>query len=1196
MGEIENDLVSIVQLRVPNVRVFVVRLSMLAMLFLVLGLLSSATASAITFEPTGHFGGVVTPPPPTEFPEDVQLGGVGAIAVNRTGAGGVPAGTLYAATRGFGADKTLRIARFDPKEEGMTFVEGWEVRPVEGPYERCGPVLGTKCPNRPEALPGEVDVEVDQATGNLFVFSTENLNAGDPTVAIFNASGSEVIARFVQKAPGGVTTASTPDKIHNSPAPGGLAVDSAGTVYVFDLNAFDNFYHRLMVFKPTTPGDPKTYAYVGEIAAGFFGKGNEPRAPITDAAGDVYVAGESYIEKYSPAQPKTPICKFELNIGGITAMTVNPLTGEPFYYTYKNKQVHRLGSCNEGKFTEVPPAVAVAPQRDNLYALAFDPLRQLETTREPGVLYGATPGPVPGTGGKGEPGMGALGYIFAPVEEIPPVVESEAVSGVGPTSAELEAQINPKGSQTSFRFEYITDADYQKDEETFGEGALVAPAGGAVLGAGQSPLRAAVVLSGLASDTAYRYRVISTSNCSPDEPEKVCEDIGEPESFHTYPLQAAGPPDQRVFELVSPAQKNGGQVLPAEPIISTCGLIECKPGPGYSHFPMQSAPDGGTVVYEGTPFTAAGGAVIENEYIARRTASGWGTVNLTPTLLLSKGGQGYKAFDESLREGILEQISPSLDPSAPSEYTNLYRQPAAKPLQLTPLLLSTPPNRGPGGGSGSFKTTYAGSSADFSHQAFEANDALTLESSSAPEAVDGGEKENNLYEWVNGELRLVNVLPGNGETIPGAVFGSGTVLEGGGANASAVVTNAISDDGSRIFWTSKAGQLYVREDGEVTVEIEDPGKFLTASADGSKVLLSDGCLYGLAAGECEDLTGGQGGFQGIAGQSDDLSRIYFLDTAALVGSGKNDRGQSAVVGKPNLYAYDGDATSFIATLLASDNAITAITGDWRASPSVRSAEASPAGRFLAFLSTAPLTGVDNVGPCLLETGKYVDAPCSEVFLYDSATGELLCPSCNSSGAAPLGRSLLRWIEHVPGSLPQPRYLTDSGRLYFDSGDSLTYFDTNAGVEDVYQYEPQGVGSCTREGGCVSLISAGRGAVDSNFLAMDASGENVFFTTRDRLVAADQDDLIDLYDARVGGGFAAEAQPPIPCSGETCQPPTPVPAEAPSASQNPLGQGNYKPPKCRKGQVLRGGRCVKKPHHKGKKNQGKAKSTKRGGSK
>ena len=34
-----------------------------------------------------------------EFPEEVQLGGVGGMAVNYSGAGGVPAGTVYAATR-----------------------------------------------------------------------------------------------------------------------------------------------------------------------------------------------------------------------------------------------------------------------------------------------------------------------------------------------------------------------------------------------------------------------------------------------------------------------------------------------------------------------------------------------------------------------------------------------------------------------------------------------------------------------------------------------------------------------------------------------------------------------------------------------------------------------------------------------------------------------------------------------------------------------------------------------------------------------------------------------------------------------------------------------------------------------------------------------------------------------------------------
>jgi hypothetical protein len=67
---------------------FSLRLSALAMLFLCLGLLGAARASA-AFEGVGHFGGSVDPPPPSEFPFEVQLGGVGGMAVNYTGNGGV---------------------------------------------------------------------------------------------------------------------------------------------------------------------------------------------------------------------------------------------------------------------------------------------------------------------------------------------------------------------------------------------------------------------------------------------------------------------------------------------------------------------------------------------------------------------------------------------------------------------------------------------------------------------------------------------------------------------------------------------------------------------------------------------------------------------------------------------------------------------------------------------------------------------------------------------------------------------------------------------------------------------------------------------------------------------------------------------------------------------------------------------------
>src|SRR6201999_3906448 len=125
---------------------------------------------------------------------------------------------------------------------------------------------------------------------------------------------------------------------------------------------------------------------------------------------------------------------------------------------------------------------------------------------------------------------------------------------------------------------------------------------------------------------------------------------------------------------------------------------------------------------------------------------------------------------------------------------------------LHPLFSTTPPNRASGyeeaggifgavdgkgapvlSGLGAF---YAGESQDSSRKFFEANDALTSN------AVDGGEKENNLYESVEGQLRLVNVLP-DGSTEPNASFGTPPTEQLETENAA----HAISNDGSRVFWT-----------------------------------------------------------------------------------------------------------------------------------------------------------------------------------------------------------------------------------------------------------------------------------------------------------------------------------------------------------------------------------------------------------
>ena len=1071
-----------------------------------------ATPAFAGFEQVGHFA--ENRLEEATFP--------GSTAVNIAGAGGVPAGTLYAATVS-GSGKKQGIYRYGPRGEFLG----------EGGF-------GGEAPD---------GLAVDQATG--FVYLVRYANEHE-IVKVFSADGSKLITAFGDKG-AGETFEQSPGKIHDAVrAPAGIAVDGAGAVYVSD-HANGGEY-RVMIFKPQSPGDYEHYVYAGRAND----LSTSGRLAIDDA-GDLYSADESgRVLEFAPGQPSTPVCRYEPPGLDVGAMTVNPVTGEVFFFNDKTaKVVHQLSPCSEGKFSEAGAIEMTPKPAEGLGALGFDPAFDWELSRSPGVLYGISGGEV------------GSSYIFAPAEVRFPVIESQWVSTMTATTGTLNAEIDPKGSTTKYVFQYLTNAAYEANQpgERFA-GASEAPVGSATLPAGQQGQHAMASLLGLQSDTEYRYRVIATSHCEPEHPEALCKETGQDQAFRTYPVEAPGLPDGRAWELVSPALKSGGEVFPLRPAATgsapVCyGSGGCNPGGSASMFPRQSSPDGEAVTYEGFPFSAAEGAAIANQYVSRRTVSGWQTTTLSPRV-----ESGYAGFDTALTEGVLTQES------------NLYTQLTASPASLGALITDQPPNRE------ELAVRYAGASADLSRIFFEANDALTLATSVAPAALDGGSLQYNLYEWAAGQLRLVNVAPGNLETTPGAEFGREAGRQGRGDLAS-----AISPDGSHVFWSGPTGQLYVRIDATETREIKDPGKFLTASADGSRVLLDDGCLYDLGAEHCEDLTEDQakvrkGGFLGVAGHSDDLSHVYFVDTAVLTGEGENGEGAKAQAGQDNLYVRDANTgtTVFIATLLPDDNSggEGAVAHDWLSSPQLRTAEASPGGHWLAFLSEARLTGYDNVGPTcgITSVQKYVTAPCREAFLYESATGELRCVSCNPGGARPLGSTALPIIDASVVSR-QPRYLTDSGRLYFNTQDSLSPFDTNlaveapdatgepsgsgaAGAEDVYEYEPGGVGSCTRSGGCVSLLSGGHGSLDASFLATDATGENVFFTTRDRLVPRDTDDLVDLYDARKGGGFSSESDSGRgACQGEACQSTAQTPNDTTPSSAAFEGSGNLvasiKPP-------------------------------------
>ena len=109
------------------------------------------------------------------------------------------------------------------------------------------------------------------------------------------------------------------------------------------------------------------------------------------------------------------------------------------------------------------------------------------------------------------------------------------------------------------------------------------------------------------------------------------------------------------------------------------------------------------------------------------------------------------------------------------------------------------------------------------------------------------------------------------------------------------------------------------------------------------------------------------------------------------------------------------------------------------------------------------------------------------------------------------------------------------------------------------------------------ISSGTDDDDSMFEDASESGGDVFFTTRARLVERDQDNLVDLYDARVGGDPAFGKLPiQSGCAGDSCNgkssatgAPLDQPATAnvkPGNDDRPQAKRPKAKRKCKKGHV------------------------------
>ncbi len=570
-------------------------------------------------------------------------------------------------------------------------------------------------------------------------------------------------------------------------------------------------------------------------------------------------------------------------------------------------------------------------------------------------------------------------------------------------------------------------------------------------------------------------------------------------------------PEGRAYEQVTPVDKNGGDV--GGPALE--GVAASAFG--------QSAADGNSIGYVSlSSFADSRSGELFKNYISARGRDGWSTHSISPPAAVPSRFvelSPFRFFANDLSVGLLEWSEPALAEGAPPGFRELYI--CAVEGTCRALVHVAPPSMP----ALFYHLRFAGASPDLGRVVIEANDALTP---GAPALTD------SVYEWAGSALRLVSVLPGPGDVAANRA--------GAGDGNDDDFADVISDDGSRIFWTDAARQLYVRENGTRTVKLnasrrpvslgDGTATLLATTPDGSTAIFTDPTAisddpgdsgggiyaYDVDAESLRDLTPnapGDPGVQGVLGMSDSGSTIYFVASAALAGG--------ASAGAMNLYVVRGGAIEFIAGLSPEDS------GDWTTSFEARTARITPDGAHLAFLSTTSLTGYDN-------TDAITGEPDRELFVYDAGEGRLICVSCNPGGTRPTGSASMPLGTN---SSYEPRVLSaDGSQVLFNSADALVTADGN-GRQDVYEYVD----------GRPQLISTGTSGDASALVDMSADGRDVFFTTRSRLVATDRDNGSDIYDARLGGGF------PIPvdaltCSGEACRGPL-----SPPAALGPVATGS-----------------------------------------
>jgi hypothetical protein len=755
-----------------------------------------------------------------------------------------------------------------------------------------------------------------------------------------------------------------------------------------------------------------------------------------------------------------------------------------------------------------------------------------------------------------------------------PRIDSTSVANQSSAFADLRAEIDPVGADTSYRFEYVDAAHYNPEAgDPYAAGAT-APVTPADIGSGGATgsVDASVVqqIGGLAAGTTYHFRVVASNEIGT----ALGAGGGRPDAtFTTLPRVAAGLPDNRAYELVTPTDKGGASDM----FGTESAFVNTDSG-----YPSET---GDEFLLSSTlaDFGSFGGSE-KTAYVFRRDAGkGWTyTSVVSPSLgVQSVVGTVFDPSDLSQGIGLTELVGSYASPAGAS-HTTLVGHPGG-PYAI--LHMDLPVHEEP---EEQEVTTLVGGSRDLAHVVLESKNHML-----APGDTSQDPGSDSLYERVpvgiggcttssttfsadaGGCVELIN---DNGEG--GLVSRCGAML--GLGHGAGFRHNAVSSDGSKVFflapdpfaknigpgcWDGGGGhvpQLYMRSSGTVIKLSEpeegwtpersiEPAIYVGASDNGSKVFFlteteltrDDAGIHDLELYECEiveeagavkcRLTRVSSGETGKAAAgvwtvpavSADGSAVYFTAFGQLApGLPVLARG----FGEVYLYRYDTvtGKTTYVATVGENDIVTRRhVLDNWYTREVALNTGANwyttPDGRYLLFATARELTGYRTVeagpGDCPFEAagdGSEFNGHCAEVYRYhyepgSGSGGSIVCVSCNPSGAPPMSNAQFasRSASLADQAGGPMRALSDDG--------SYAFFDTADGLVpqdqnhtlDVYEWHEDVSHEDT-----ISLISSGQDPAPSFFMGASADGSNVFVGTHARLVPQDGDSAGDLYDARI----------------------------------------------------------------------------------